>query len=68
MRRPALALITPAMQVFDATGVQFTGAAATAAVGEADTVVPEAELLSPGGWRHDEDGAPVPTFSVAAPT
>ena len=60
-----VALITPATQVFDATGVLLTGDAATTAVGEADTVVLTAQLLPPGGWRQDEDGAPVPTFSVS---
>jgi hypothetical protein len=25
----------------------------------------KAQLLPPGGWRQDEDGAPVPTFSVS---
>jgi hypothetical protein len=51
--------------VLDATGVLLTGDAATTAVGEADTVVLKAQLLPPGGWRQDEDGAPVPTFSVS---
>jgi hypothetical protein len=60
-----VALITPATQVFDATGVLLTGDAATTAVGEADTVVIKAQLLPPDGWRQDEDGAPVPTFSVS---
>jgi hypothetical protein len=60
-----VAIITPATKVFDATGVQQTGAAATTAVGEADTVVIKAKLLSPSGWRQDEDGAPVPTFAVS---
>ena len=60
-----VALITPAAQVFDATGVLLTGAAATTAVGEADTIVLKAQLLPPAGWRQDEDGAPVPTFSVS---
>jgi Ca2+-binding RTX toxin-like protein len=60
-----VAIITPATTVFDATGLQLTGDAATVAVGEADTVVIKAQLLSPGGWRQDEDGAPVPTFSVS---
>jgi Ca2+-binding RTX toxin-like protein len=60
-----VALITPATQVFDATGVLLTGAAATTAVGEADTLVLKAQLLPPAGWRQDEDGAPVPTFSVS---
>jgi Ca2+-binding RTX toxin-like protein len=60
-----VALITPATQVFDPTGVLLTGDAATTAVSEADTVVLKAQLLPPGGWRQDEDGAPVPTFSVS---
>ncbi|HEX5856777.1 MAG TPA: hypothetical protein VFY91_01580, partial [Microbacterium sp.] len=60
-----VAIITPATAVFDATGLQLTGDAATTAVGEADTVVLKAKLLSPGGWRQDEDGAPVPTFSTS---
>jgi hypothetical protein len=60
-----VALITPATLVFDATGVQLAGDAATTAVGEADTVVLKAQLLPPAGWRQDEDGAPVPTFSVS---
>jgi hypothetical protein len=60
-----VALIAPTTQVFDATGVQLTGAAATTALGEADTVVLKAQLLPPAGWQQDEDGAPVPTFSVS---
>ena len=60
-----VALITPATAVFDATGLQLTGGAATTAVSEADTVVIRAQLLSPGDWRQDEDGEPVPTFSTS---
>jgi hypothetical protein len=60
-----VAVIAPTTQVFDATGVQLTGAAATTALGEADTVVLKAQLLPPAGWQQDEDGAPVPTFSVS---
>ena len=60
-----VAVITPATQVFDATGVLLTGDAATTAVGEADTVVLKAQLLPPAAWQQDEDGAPVPTFSVS---
>jgi RTX calcium-binding nonapeptide repeat (4 copies) len=60
-----VALIGPATQVFDATGQQLTGAAATTALAEADTVVLKAQLVPPAGWRLDEDGAPVPTFSVS---
>jgi hypothetical protein len=59
------ALISPATQVFDVTGQPLTGAAATTALAEADTVVLRAQLLPPAGWRQDEDGAPVPTFSVS---
>ncbi len=59
-----VALTSPATQVFDATGLQLTGAAATTALAEADTVVLKAQLLPPSGWHQDEDGAPVPTFSV----
>ncbi len=60
-----VALITPSTAVFDATGQQLTGDAATTAVGEADTVVIKAQLLSPGDWQQDEDGEPVPTFSTS---
>ena len=60
-----VALITPATAVFDATGQQLTGDAATTAVSGADTVVIRARLLSPGDWRQDEDGEPVPTFSTS---
>jgi hypothetical protein len=60
-----VALIAPTTQVFDATGVQLTGDAATTALGEADTVVLKAQLLPAAGWQQDEDGAPVPTFSVS---
>ena len=60
-----VALISPATQVFDATGQQLTGAASTSALAEADTVVLKAQLLPPAGWQQDEDGAPVPTFSAS---
>ena len=60
-----VALISPTTQVFDATGLPLTGAAATTALAEADTVVLKARLLPPAGWRQDEDGAPVPTFSAS---
>jgi hypothetical protein len=60
-----VALISPATAVFDATGQQLTGAAATTALAEADTVVLKARLLPPSGWGQDEDGEPVPTFSVS---
>jgi hypothetical protein len=60
-----VAVIGPTTQVFDATGQQLTGAAATTALAEADTVVIKAQLMRPADWRMDEDGAPVPTFSVS---
>ena len=60
-----VALISPATKVFEATGQQLTGAAATTALAGADTVVLKAQLLHPGGWRQDEDGQPVPTFSTS---
>jgi RTX calcium-binding nonapeptide repeat (4 copies) len=60
-----VALISPATTVFDAAGQQLTGAAATTALAEADTVVLKAQLLPPSGWGQDEDGEPVPTFSVS---
>jgi hypothetical protein len=60
-----VALTGPATQVFDATGQQLTGDAATTALAEADTVVLKAQLARPAEWRQDEDGAPVPTFSVS---
>ena len=59
-----VAIVSPTTQVFDATGQQLTGAAATTALAEADTLVLKAQLLPPGGWRQDEDGEPVPTFSA----
>jgi hypothetical protein len=60
-----VALIAPATQVFDAAGQQLTGAAATTALAGADTVALKAQLLPPSGWGQDEDGQPVPTFSVS---
>ena len=60
-----VALISPTTQVFDATGLPLTGAAATTALAEADTVVLKAQLLPPAGWHLDEDGEPVPTFSAS---
>lgn len=60
-----VALIGPATQVFDATGQPLSGAAATTALAEADTVVLTAQLVRAADWRLDEDGAPVPTFSVS---
>ena len=60
-----VALVIPATQVFEATGLQLTGAAATPALAEADTLVLKAQLLPLAGWQQDEDGAPVPTFSAS---
>jgi hemolysin type calcium-binding protein len=60
-----VALVSPATTVFDVAGQQLTGDAATTALAGADTVVLKARLLPPSGWRQDEDGQPVPTFSVS---
>jgi hypothetical protein len=60
-----VAIISPATQVFDATGAQLTGAAATAALLDADTLSLKAALLPQAQWGTDEDGAPVPTFSAS---
>jgi RTX calcium-binding nonapeptide repeat (4 copies) len=60
-----VAVVGAATTVFDAAGLQLTGAAATTALAEADTVVLKARLLPPTGWAQDEDGLPVPTFSVS---
>jgi Ca2+-binding RTX toxin-like protein len=60
-----VALIGGATQVFDAEGQQLTGAAATTALAGADTVSLKAQLVRPAGWRQDEDGQPVPTFTTS---
>ena len=60
-----VALISPTTQVFDGTGVQLTGAAATTALAETDSLVLKAQLLPLAGWQQDEDGAPVATFSIS---
>jgi hypothetical protein len=41
-----------------------TGAAATAALMDADTLVLRALLLPTSSWGADEDGAAVPTFTT----
>jgi RTX calcium-binding nonapeptide repeat (4 copies) len=60
-----VAIIGPATQVFDATGAQLTGDAATAALLDADTLSLKAALLPQAQWATDEDGAAVPTFSAS---
>ena len=60
-----VALVSPTTQVFDGTGLQLTGAEATTALAETDTLTLKAQLLPPASWQLDEDGAPVPTFSVS---
>ncbi len=60
-----VAIISPTTQVFDGTGLQLTGAAATTALAETDSLVLKAQLLPLAGWQQDEDGAPVPTFSIS---
>ena len=60
-----VALISPATTVFDAGGLQLTGAAATTALAGADSVSLKAQLMRPAAWRQDEDGQPVPTFETS---
>jgi Ca2+-binding RTX toxin-like protein len=60
-----VAIISATTQVFDATGQQLTGDAATTALAGADTVSLRAQLLRPAMWRQDEDGQPVATFGVS---
>ena len=63
-----VALISPATKVYDATGQQLTGAAATTALAGADSLTVRVQLKRPAQWRQDEDGAPVPTFDTKRPT
>lgn len=60
-----VAIISSATSVFDATGQQLTGEAATTALAGADSVSLKAQLERPAGWRQDEDGQPVPTFDTS---
>ena len=60
-----VALISAGTLVFDAEGQQLTGDAATTALAEADTLSLQAQLQRPAGWRQDEDGQPVPTFTTS---
>ena len=60
-----VALISPATNVFDATGQQLTGDAATTALAGADSLTLKAQLTRPAAWRQDEDGQPVPTFAAS---
>jgi hemolysin type calcium-binding protein len=60
-----IAIISPTTQVFDATGLQLTGVAATAALLDADSLSLKAQLLPTAQWGTDEDGAPVPTFAAS---
>jgi Ca2+-binding RTX toxin-like protein len=60
-----VALIGPAISVFDAAGLQLTGDAATTALAGADSVTLKAQLARPAAWRQDEDGQPVPTFTTS---
>jgi Ca2+-binding RTX toxin-like protein len=59
-----VALLGSGTRVFDATGQELTGDAATTALAGADSVSLKAQLLRPAQWRQDEDGAPVPTFQA----
>jgi Ca2+-binding RTX toxin-like protein len=58
-----VALIGAATRVFDAGGQRLTGAAARTALAAAQTVSLKAQPERPAGWRKNEDGQPVPTFS-----
>ena len=60
-----IAIISPATRVFDATGQQLNGAAATTALAAADSVTLRAQLKRPAQWGQDEDGQPVPTFGIS---
>jgi RTX calcium-binding nonapeptide repeat (4 copies) len=60
-----VAIIGPTTQVFDATGVQLVGDAASAALLDADSLSLKAQLLPVAQWGQDEDGAPVPTFAIS---
>ena len=60
-----IAIISPATRVFDATGQQLNGAAATTALAGADSVTLRAQLKRPAQWGQDEDGQPVPTFGIS---
>jgi Ca2+-binding RTX toxin-like protein len=60
-----VAILSPTTQVVDALGQQLTGDAATAALLDADTLSLKAQLLPPAQWSQDEDGEPVPTFTVS---
>jgi Ca2+-binding RTX toxin-like protein len=60
-----VALISPTTQVFDATGQQLTGDAATTALAGADSLLLKAQLTRPAAWRQDEDGQPVATFATS---
>jgi len=59
-----VAIISSATRVFDATGQELTGDAATTALAGADTVSLKARLMRPNQWRQDEDGQPLPTFGT----
>ena len=60
-----VAIISPTTQVFDALGQQLIGDAATAALLDADSLSLKAQLERPTLWATDEDGAPVPTFTIS---
>ncbi len=59
-----VAIIGPTTQVFDALGQPVIGDA-TAALLDADSLSLKAQVLRPAQWATDEDGAPVPTFSIS---
>ena len=59
----AVAIIGPNTSVSQ-NGTPLQGDAATAALGQVDSVVVSARLLRPELWAQNEDGTPVPTFDA----
>jgi len=60
-----IGLVGPGTRVFDATGQELQGDAATTAVAEADALALKAKLKRPAQWRQNEKGDPVPTFEIS---
>ena len=59
----AVAIIGPNTSVSQ-NGTPLQGDAATAALGQVDSVVVSARLLRPELWAQNEDGVPLPTFDA----
>jgi Ca2+-binding RTX toxin-like protein len=60
-----IALVGPDTKVFDATGQQLEGDAATTALAGADALTLRARLKRPAQWRQNEKGDGVPTFETS---